>query len=132
MQLAGWIKDDNSNVRLVISISEGEPAESSPNEQSSAGNPNHRAKTIAVTPIISNIEVRDDDDTVVWGLKDMTARLYSTPAMDMPVEKMRSQVRMSFMGFFSGLVLPTRIPQPPYAFGFGESQLDDSVWVENK
>lgn len=140
MRSAQWELDNESPLKLVIKMAPGKPFitqhvtfEKTEGNQNYPGNLKPIQTPVEVTPMISTLELREDDK-LIWYFdsRGMTQR---RPDWAMP--NVKQQTKEEFVEsmqrpnsqFFYGVFLPTRIARPPYTHGQGVSKEVDCSWV---
>ena len=125
----GWELDEQSTLKLVAKLAPGKPFTDyyQPYVQ---GMSNPERTKVEITPMMSRLELRDGDQ-LVWHAESQNnrpSRYGSSPSKTK--EDYIKERQRALPEFFYGLVLPARIPRPPYTFGFGHSYDNTGVWRE--
>lgn len=124
---SGWEVDEQAKIQLIAKMAPGKPFTEyyQPYVQGLA---NPERTKVEITPMMSRLELRDGD-RLVWHIESQNNR--PSPYGSSPSKTKEDYIKQrqrALPEFFYSLVLPTRIPRPPYTFGFGESYIHDGIW----
>ncbi|MEZ6096091.1 MAG: SHD1 domain-containing protein [Pirellulaceae bacterium] len=119
MEKVNWTYDPNSKFTIHAKMYRG--ATQSAVYHTTGGG----SQTVSTTPYVSSIEIKDDNDRVIWSSQTASGGLPPVVFVrgNETIQSRVGRFQQENPEFFNSIVFPDRIKDPQYSRGFGTSEI---------